>query len=394
MLFQAITTENKEIIYTNSRIYTDIIPELTRTWSYCPSLDNGNIEYAEFRCAGLTLDEVCPEHIRDRWELAKEEVKSHCRACIESRIDITGGKFYDFLPPAALLEYLRTKDEITQYVFDNFPKPENYDFLFELQKVLAKIETNRVKLDLTPLKNKRHDFRTNQFYNKVRRLKPYVRYNLFGTKTGRLTTKKGSFPILTMDKNYRQILTPQNDIFVELDYNAAELRTLLHMSGEDQPQQDIHDWNMSNIFPQINDREAAKKRVFSWLYNPIAEDKDLERFYNRSLVLKKHWDGNKITNPFGRQIEADAKHALNYIIQSTTSDLFLRRILELAKLLESKKSFISFLIHDSVVIDLDKSEKHLIQEIADTFAKTDFSKFLVNMKAGKNYGEMKEICRI
>ena len=166
------------------------------------------------------------------------------------------------------------------------------------------------------------------------------------------------------------------------------------MSGEDQPQQDIHDWNMSNIFPQINDREAAKKRVFSWLYNPIAEDKDLERFYNRSLVLKKHWDGNKITNPFGRQIEADAKHALNYIIQSTTSDLFLRRILELAKLLESKKSFISFLIHDSVVIDLDKSEKHLIQEIADTFAKTDFSKFLVNMKAGKNYGEMKEICRI
>ena len=151
---------------------------------------------------------------------------------------------------------------------------------------------------------------------------------------------------------------------------------------------------MSNIFPQINDREAAKKRVFSWLYNPIAEDKDLERFYNRSLILKKHWDGDKIINPFGRQIKADAKHALNYIIQSTTSDLFLRRILELAKLLESKKSFISFLIHDSVVIDLDKSEKHLIQEIADTFAKTDFSKFLVNMKAGKNYGEMKEICRI
>ena len=62
--------------------------------------------------------------------------------------------------------------------------------------------------------------------------------------------------------------------------------------------------------------------------------------------------------------------------------------------MESKKSFISFLVHDSVVIDLDKSEKHLIKEMADTFAKTDFSKFLVNMKAGKNYGEMKEICRI
>ena len=393
MLFQAITVENKDIIFANGKIHTTSIPKLTKTWSYSPSLDKG-VEYAEFRCGGLGLDEVCPEHIKDRWEAAKEKVKSHCRACIESRIDITGGKFYNFLPQSALLEYLQVKNEITQYVFDNFPKPENYDFLFELQKVLTEIETNRVKLDLTPLRSKSHDFRTNQFYNKVKRLKPYVRYNLFGTKTGRLTTKKGSFPILTMDKNYRQILTPQNDIFVELDYNAAELRTLLHMSGEDQPQQDIHDWNIANIFPQIADREVAKKRVFSWLYNPIAEDKDLEQYYNRSLILKNHWDGDKIVNPFGREIEADAKHALNYIIQSTTSDLFLRRILELAKLLESKKSFISFLIHDSVVIDLDKSEKHLIQEIADTFAKTDFSKFLVNMKAGKNYGEMKDICRI
>ena len=66
----------------------------------------------------------------------------------------------------------------------------------------------------------------------------------------------------------------------------------------------------------------------------------------------------------------------------------------MAKLLHSRKSFISFLIHDSVVIDLDKSERHLVQEITEIFAKTDFSKFLVNMKAGKNYGEMKEICKI
>ena len=394
MLFQAITVENKDIIFANGKIHSDSYPKLTKTWSYSSSRDSAGIDYAEFRCGGMTIDEVCPEYLKDKWEIAKEKVKSHCRACIESRIDITGGKFYDFLPRSILLEYMQRKNEITQYVFDNFPKPENYEFLYSLQKVLLRIENNRINLDLNCLRSKRHNFRVNQFYNKVKRLKPYVRYNLFGTKTGRLTTKKGSFPILTMDKNYRGILIPQNDIFVELDYNAAELRTLLHMSGEKQPPQDIHDWNMTNIFPQISDRESAKKHVFSWLYNPSAEDRDMERFYNRNLVLEEYWNGEKVTNPFGREIKADAKHALNYIIQSTTSDLFLRRILELSKLLESKKSFISFLIHDSVVIDLDKSEKHLIQEIADTFAKTDFSKFLVNMKAGKNYGEMKEICKM
>ena len=112
MLFQAITVENKEIIYANGKVCTDTTPILTKTWSYCPSLDNKDIEYAEFRCGGLTLDEVCPEHIRDRWELAKERVKSHCRACIESRIDIAGGKFYNFLPQAVLLGYLQTKNAI------------------------------------------------------------------------------------------------------------------------------------------------------------------------------------------------------------------------------------------------------------------------------------------
>jgi DNA polymerase I-like protein with 3'-5' exonuclease and polymerase domains len=197
-----------------------------------------------------------------------------------------------------------------------------------------------------------------------------------------------------MDKDYRKILTPQNDIFVELDYNAAELRTLLSLSEVTQPKDDIHDWNIENVFRESMSRDEAKKKVFSWLYNPAATDDKLGSVYNRDFVLGKYWDGTRIINPFGRKMDADAKHALNYIIQSTTSDLFLKRVLELYKILENKKTFISFLIHDSVVIDLDKSERHLIQEMADVFSKTDFSKFLVNIKAGKNYGDMKDICKI
>ena len=394
MLFQAITIENKDIIFADGKLYLENKPKLTKTWSYSPSLDDSNIDYAEFRCGALTIDEVCPEHLKDRWETAKEKVKSHCRACIESKIDITGGKFYDFVPQSVLLDYLQTKNDITKYVFDNYPKPQNYQFLYNLQKVLNQIESKRVNLDLAPLRNKRHDFRTNQFYNKVKGLKPYIRYNLFGTKTGRLTTKKGSFPILTMDKNYREILHPQNDIFVELDYNAAELRTLLSLAGKEQPTEDIHDWNINNIFNSNLTREEAKKRVFAWLYNPAAVDEELESVYNRDYVLQKYWDGEKITNPYGREIEADEKHALNYIIQSTTSDIFLNRILELAKILEGSKSFISFLIHDSVVIDLAKEERHLVKELANVFSDTEYSKFLVNIKAGKNYGEMKDICKM
>ena len=76
---------------------------------------------------------------------------------------------------------------------------------------------------------------------------PYVVYDPFKSKTGRLVTKN-SFPILTMDKNYRKILKPNNDWFIEFDFNAAELRVLLGLLGKEQPQEDLHEWNKKNVY--------------------------------------------------------------------------------------------------------------------------------------------------
>ncbi len=91
---------------------------------------------------------------------------------------------------------------------------------------------------------------------------PYIKYNPFGTKTGRLTTQKNSFPILTMDKKFRKILKPQNKWFVEFDYNAAEIRVLLGLLGVDQPHIDIHDYNAYELFDGKLTREESKKRIF------------------------------------------------------------------------------------------------------------------------------------
>ena len=68
MLFQAITVENKQILFADGKIHTNTHPKLTKTWSYVPRFDGSDIEYAQFRCGGLTIDEVCPEHLLDRWE--------------------------------------------------------------------------------------------------------------------------------------------------------------------------------------------------------------------------------------------------------------------------------------------------------------------------------------
>ena len=87
-------------------------------------------------------------------------------------------------------------------------------------------------------------------------------YNQFGTVTGRLTVTSNSFPIMNLDKSFRSILKPNNDLFVEFDYNAAELRTILSLSDQQQPEEDIHQWNIKKVFKQDMTRDEAKRKIF------------------------------------------------------------------------------------------------------------------------------------
>ena len=90
-------------------------------------------------------------------------------------------------------------------------------------------------------------------------------------------------------------------------------------------------------------------------------------------------------------IEADKHHALNYIVQSTAADLFLRQMIGVWKLLKGKQSQIAFCLHDSLVIDLAEKDTAIINEIKEEFAKTELGSFKVNIFGGKNFGEMKRM---
>ena len=104
---------------------------------------------------------------------------------------------------------------------------------------------------------------------------------MFGSVTGRLTTYPDSFPILNLKTEHRDILMPRNDWFVEMDYNGAEIRTLLSLAEKEQPVEDIHEWNMKNVYRNLVTRDEAKKRFFAWLYNPNSEDYLTSRAYDR-----------------------------------------------------------------------------------------------------------------
>ena len=393
MIFHSIDIkQNCKSIIVNNKIIND--PEysnFTGSWDYSMDHNNDQIQYANLYLQGKSIDEVCPSHLRDKWEIAKEKHKSFIKSFKKAQVKASDYCFYDLVPETFLLEFFGTKCEITEYILNNFEKPSNYSFLLALRKMLMDIEQNKLNLNLSALNNQMHKYKVRRFKDKLTRISRNVSYNLFGTVTGRLTTKKGSFPMLTLDRDYRSMVTPNNDFFLELDFNGAELRCLLGLSGLEQPKDDIHAWNVKNVYKDSITREEAKKRIFAWLYNLEPKDLMSNRAYDRDSLLEKYFDGEHIHNPFGRKIKCDKFHAINFLIQSTASDIFLRRAIEINKLLKGKNTKIAGLIHDSMLIDFSNQDKHLLPDIIKTFQDTDFGTFKVNKSIGLNFGNMMEI---
>ena len=393
MLFQTLDDKKECLgVYINGEINYDGVPDnLTATWSFADYLAGRDVQYASLYCAPNDIDTACPDSLKDQWEDVSEKMRAFLRSFVEAKVDLNENCFFELVPERFLLEYCELKNKITKHVLEVHEKPQNYDFLLGLVQLSEKIKYQKLNLDLSGLNGGLSSFKTRQWKKKLASIKPYVVYNIFGTKTGRLTTKKDSFPILTLPKEHRKAIKPSNDWLVELDFNAAELRTLLALSGKEQPTEDIHEWNAKNVYKGSVTRTEAKQRIFAWLYNPESKDYLSNRAYDRNIVLQKYWDGEQVQTHYNRIIPADKHHALNYIIQSTTSDLFLRRAIAVNKLLKGKKSKIIFCIHDSLVIDFSNEDREFLLDIIKEFSETELGVFKANIQAGKNFGEMKEM---
>lgn len=364
---------------------------ITATWNYNPIFQQKPATIASLLVQNKSLAAVCPEYLKTRWEAISTRLQAFHKSFTTAKVSLTINCFYDIVPERFLLEYCEIKNQITKHVIENNAIPSNYDFLRELSAFAHDIKQNKLNIDYRIIARDSHKLKVKNFINKNMKSSPYVSYNIFGTKTGRLTTNKGFFPIMTLDSDYRKIIKPNNDYFVELDYNAAELRVLLSLAGKSQPEDDIHQWNVDVVYGGLITREQAKKGIFSWLYNPRAKEPLAEKIYDRELVLKRFWNGQSVTTPYKRLIPADRHHALNYLIQSTTSDLVLTKAMKIAETLKNRKSFISFTLHDSIVMDFADEDRELIEEIISIFSETKFGTFQVNLSGGRSFGEMKRI---
>ena len=394
MIFQTLDDKSECVgIYSNGALHFEGIPRgLTKTWKYTGSIQDPEIKYAWLYTGGKNLQEACPESLKEELNEVQKTFKAYLLSFKIARIDLRQNCFFDLVPSDFLMQFCEVRNKITKHVFDNYEQPDNYDQLDSFYKLIHKISYQKLNINvdgcrhLMTTTSDREDIK-----NLVKNKAHYVSYNLFGTVTGRLTTQRDSNPILTMKAKFRELIKPTNDWFVSLDYNGAEVRTFLSLSGHDQPQEDIHSWNMRHLYGGSPvDRDEAKVRFFSTLYN--VNDMSLNgSVYNREGVLSKFYTDGKINTPTGRQIEVEQRKALSYLIQSTTSDLTLDRAVALDKALENTKSKVAFVVHDEVVLDIAEEDKEKIPELKAMFENNKLGNFMANTKAGKSYGKMMEL---
>ena len=392
MLFQTFDEKNKcTLIYRKGTFSEEITDNCTKTWSYATYLRDKEVEYANLYARGQSLEQLCPESFRGEWSSAQARIKAALKAANEVGLNLDNHCIYDLIPSHYLQNFAQIKNKICEDVFNNYSKPENYEQLLKINKVIADIRLQKVNID--PTKIERLTVQDRNMFRTISSCKPYIDYDMFKTVTGRLATKPNSFPVMTLPKKYRRILTPTNDWLFELDFNACELRVALALLGHDQPEEDLHDWNLKNVFTRTKNRENAKKRIFSWLYNPNSTDDKVDKIYDRKILKDMYFDKvlGKVYTQFGREIDADEDHAISYIIQSTAADLVFEQMYAVWDFLKDKKSFVKFCNHDSLVIDLAEEDQYDINKISRLFSNTRFGKFKINHEGGKNWSDMKQL---
>lgn len=399
MLFQTLDDKNNCVGYfLNDQLHfhKPLPDDLSKTWNYSAFLKGKDIDYAQLYCEGKSLDDVCPEYLKEEWESVVKRLKSFVSSCFEAKVSLNENCFFDLTPKQFLINYCRVRNQITEYAFKTHNKPLEYQFYKRFTELLYDIKHRDLNINLDNMQKLLAKEEAKAFYKKISTINKNIVYNMFGSITGRLTINKNSFPILTFPKQYREILVPKNDLFVVLDMNAAELRTAMALAKKPQVKGDLHQWSSENVFKGQLDRSNAKSTATAWLYDSHSTlaakyDAELSTIYDKQGLLDQYWIDGFIHTPYNRKIEADRHHAISYLNQSTFIDLFHRQIIKVDDLLKSKKSFISFMVHDELVLDLANEDKYLLMDIIKTLQDTPYGIFPVNIKVGKNYGNLKRL---
>jgi hypothetical protein len=248
----------------------------------------------------------------------------------------------------------------------------------QLTDIFYYIEKNGIKIDkkffIEHYKDKLQYPEFNILKGKI-----YTQYNLY-TKTGRPSNSYNSINFAALDKlnEERKCYIPENDMFIELDFQGYHPRLSADLINFDIP-------DNVNIYDYLG---VEKIKMFENLYGGIKQEYINKPYFNNiNTFINNMWDeynygGIYKTNlrVFTLKHKLTANKLYNYILQAKETYENVIQMQDIIKILENKKTKLVLYTYDSFLFDYNKDDgNELIQNIKNTL------RYPVGIKQGTNY---------
>ena len=231
----------------------------------------------------------------------------------------------------------------------------------------------------------------------LRDSKVYSSYNLYNI-TSRPTNAFNSINFLAFNKENgsRTAFIPENDAFVEFDFDGYHLRLIANKMGTEVPQDEsIHEYLGKQYFEKDEltpeEYQEAKKITFRQMYNGVEDEyKHIEFFEDVAIAVDAMWTAYKSNGflelPNRRNLvleNANPQKLFNYYIQCLETVNNIKKLDKLKSYLQDKQSKVLLVVYDSILIDYAASDgKGTLSHIKDIL---EADRFKVKAKKGSNY---------
>jgi hypothetical protein len=263
----------------------------------------------------------------------------------------------------------------TQFQFQNF----------QTTHIFYEIEKNGIQLDKKCFIEHYKDKMDYPEYN-VSKGRIYTQYNLYTTTSRPSNTFNNiNFAALNKDNGERACYKPENDMFVELDFQGYHPRLIGELVKFEFPK----DKNTYEYLGEILgvSKQEAKELTFKQLYGGVwAEYKDKPFFKQVDMFIDDIWNtyqygkyystANKI---FADLEDITPSKLFNYIIQSTETSTNVELLKLVLNYLDDKKTKLILYTYDAFLFDYNKEDGEIFTTIKEML------QYPISIKQGKSY---------
>ena len=210
----------------------------------------------------------------------------------------------------------------------------------------------------------------------------YSYYNLYNA-TSRPTNAFNSVNYAAIPKTneHRRCFRPQNDYFVELDFDGYHLRLLCDQIDYELTSESAHKQLARLYFgkDEITDEEYSKAKQINFhaLYGKIPEEhaflKIFEEIQEYITTMWNFYDENGVvfnpisSKPFTKELkDMHPQKLMNYMMQSLETARNILILKEVLRYLQNKKTKIALYTYDAILFDFSKEDgKQTLEDIQE-----------------------------